>query len=114
MGPRAELDQIGPPWRSPLTGKFCSEADYEAAVSDIRHIEKTLEDLRNPQTEYGVGVCGERFLPPPGGGPATCSYPHCDCSNSETVMLSTGYAEVYREGDVISGGKIIYEAEDGY
>ena len=92
--PRAPLDMTSD-FRSPMTGKFVDEVDYDNHVSDVKHIQETVESLRNP-TE----ACGEG-----------CNYPDCDCHASETVMLSSGYAEVYQDGDVISSGKVIYHVE---
>jgi len=31
----------------------------------------------------------------------------CDCYQSEVVMLSNGYAKVYRDGDVIQYGALV-------
>lgn len=42
----------------------------------------------------------------------TCTWPNCDCNSSETIMLSTGYAEVYRDGAVISGGRTVFRADE--
>lgn len=89
---KASLDQTYGPYRNPLTGKFCDEQDYETAVSDVRHIRETIEGLWNP-TEH-VDCDGDGYS--------------CDCFVSETIMLSTGYAEAYREGEVIQSGKVIY------
>ena len=83
-------------FRNPLTGRFCDEFDYDSAVSDIKHIRKTIKGLREPDEHVdcdGDGVS-------------------CDCFVSEIVMLSIGYAEVYRDGDVVSGGRTIYKEED--
>ena len=34
----------------------------------------------------------------------------CDCNDSEIVMLSTGYATVFRVGHVVSHGRLLYDA----
>lgn len=83
--------QSGPPWRHPITGKFCDEGSFEDAVSDVRWIKKTLHGLRNPRKH--VDCDGDGIS--------------CDCFASETVMLSTGYAEVFRDGDVIQYGRLL-------
>lgn len=45
--------------------------------------------------------------------PCDCgSYPDCDCNNSEIVMLSNGYAEVYQDGDVVQFGTTIANVSD--
>lgn len=41
--------------------------------------------------------------------PCECpDYPDCDCNASEVIMLSTGYAEVYQDGDVVQHGRVIF------
>ena len=39
-------------------------------------------------------------------------WPDCDCHSSEIIMLSTGYAVVWRDGDVVSGGAVIFTVGD--
>jgi hypothetical protein len=95
MSLRAPLKQTFPPYRNVLTGKFCDEGDYETSVSDVNHIRKTIKGLLAPEEHVdcdGDGVS-------------------CDCFVSETIMLSTGYAEVYRYGEVVSGGVVIYSED---
>lgn len=111
--PRAPLEQIGPPRRSPMTGLFCDETTFDNHVSDVEHIQKTVARLRQPfdeDVEEGFGPCGMRATAVPGEG-SMCVYPDCDCFNSETIMLSTGYAEAYRDGEVISHGVVIFKEE---
>jgi hypothetical protein len=92
---KAPLDTKYAPFRSPITGRFVDEGVYDNHVSDIHHIAQTIEGLRNP-TEHVD--CPEDGV-------------SCDCFSSEIVMLSSGYAEVWRDGDVVSGGVVIYNHE---
>ena len=102
--PKAPLDQTFPPYRSPMTGKFCDEVTYDIHVSDVKHIEKTVHELREPP-------CDNEHKTPCGEPQAECNYPDCDCLNSEIIMLSSGYAEAWRDGDVVSGGAVIYHED---
>ena len=57
----------------------------------------------------GYGPCGERI--------SACDYPDCDCFNSEIIMLSIGYAEVFEQdehgkGECISGGEVIWREDE--
>lgn len=36
----------------------------------------------------------------------------CDCQNSEVIMTSIGYVEVFRDGDVVAFGQVIYTCAD--
>ena len=47
-------------------------------------------------------------------GCTDCNDPESsDCFTSETVMCSFGYAEVYADGDVISGGVWLFSVSEG-
>ena len=100
------LDEAARPLRSPITGLFCSELEYEDDYehimgqrrSDIEHVQKIIRGLREPEPcGEGFGPCDERWAEVPGSAQEGCTYPDCDCFVSETVMLSTGYAEVYSD-----------------
>ena len=73
----------------------------ESAAEDFEYAKETWKELNNPQPEGpGLGPCGEKT--------EECNYPDCECFHSETIMLSSGYAEVYADGSVVSGGKEIF------
>lgn len=40
-----------------------------------------------------------------------CDNGQCDCQDSETVILSTGYAEVWKNGEVIQHGSVVWRAD---
>ena len=61
---------------------------------DHQHCTEVWESLQDP--------CDSPDCQPPDD-----SWPACDCRSSEIVVLSTGYAEVWFDGDVIQYGKII-------
>ncbi len=97
------MEEAGRPLRSPITGLFCSDDEYESdrehvmdqRRSDIAHVEKTIKGLREPDEH--VDCDGDGIS--------------CDCFVSEIVMLSTGYAEVWRDGDVVQSGKVVYKED---
>tara|TARA_Y100000034_G_C6826343_1_gene372597 strand:- start:531 stop:917 length:387 start_codon:yes stop_codon:yes gene_type:complete len=119
---------FGGPVRDPHTnilrdpsgsGRAVSEEQYRDIVdnltdtwnSDIAHCEKTVAGLRNPQSDHeGFGPCGERSVAIPGEG-VSCVYPDCDCFGSEIIMLSSGYAEAFQDGDIIQGGRVVYRVD---
>ena len=68
------------------------DAEQRRLASDKAWAREHWEDLQ--------GGCGD----------TECSWPDCDCT--ATVMLSTGYAEVFRNGEVVSGGRVIFNVEE--
>ena len=61
--------------------------------SDLHHARETWHELQLPCECEMRGEC-------------------CDCHSSEIVMLSTGYAEVWRNGDVTQFGCIIADVSE--
>ncbi len=62
---------------------------------DIEHCRETVRELNHPEE-----VCCDG-----------CLDGVCDCYAGETVMLSTGYAEVFRGGEVVQHGQVIHRVE---
>ena len=65
--------------------------------SDLRHITETREALLNPTEE----CCGSNPW-------------ECDCYSSETVVLSFGYYEVYRDIEEGEEGQLSETDYDTY
>jgi len=70
----------------------------ELTRSDIECIELTLEDLHDPDSCEGCSECSTAL-----------EKLDRDCFDSETVMLSIGYAEVNRDGSVMVNGVVIHQ-----
>jgi len=79
---------------------------------DLGYIRDTMDDLQDPPAgEDGYGSCGERSMAAPGEG-AMCNYPDCDCFDSEIIMTSVGYVEVYQDGRVVAFGRVVLDWRD--
>jgi len=61
---------------------------------DKAHFAETIKGLREPDETFDC-----------------CESGGCDCHISETIMTSFGYAEAYRDGEVISGGRVVWREE---
>jgi len=68
---------------------------------DIFHATATWQALVNPTP------CGASSCPLLTGNPDGC-----DCNDSEVILTSIGYVEVYRDGDVIAHGRTLANVGD--
>ena len=73
----------------------------ELTDHDKKHCEKTAEALQN-----GRAWC-EHCSADEGHDTVCVS----DCYTSEIVMLSTGYADVWCDGDVVQYGRVVWSVE---
>ena len=65
---------------------------------DLEHVDQTLKELHGPDGCEGCCDCS-----------TAAEMADRDCFDSETVMLSIGYAEVHTDGRVIVDGRTIHE-----
>jgi hypothetical protein len=66
---------------------------------DKKHCRETWEALQLP--------CDSPDCQPEDG-----SWSECDCHNSEIIMTSIGYVEVYQDGEVVAYGQTIHHCDD--
>lgn len=71
---------------------------HKLTEDDIDHIDQTLKELHDPDGCEGCSDCS-----------TAAEMADKDCFDSETVMLSIGYAEVHADGRVVSSGVVIHE-----
>ena len=68
---------------------------------DKAHCQKTAEGL----------VEGRNWCPHCSDEKGEDTYCESDCYTSEIVMLSTGYADVWYDGEVVQCGRVVWTAE---
>lgn len=82
------------PNRSPNSNLFGSKAQIALENGDWQWCHETWEGLQGP--------CDS----------PDCTDGGCDCQNSEIVVVSNGYAEVFKDGDVVQHGTVLFNVSE--